>query len=114
MQRLAATLREGRHLPAAGLIQETVRNTQAFSGLSTPPDDFTLVIIQRETFRSLLKKWSIFDPPQQARKSGKTGATQPVGARHAWKTQTATQLSLTPSAYRIAFRPIRSMAAWAA
>jgi len=48
MQRLASTLRDGRHLPVASLIQEVIRRTQAFSGLSNPPDDFTLVIVQRE------------------------------------------------------------------
>jgi sigma-B regulation protein RsbU (phosphoserine phosphatase) len=48
VQRLIAALQSGRHLPADRLIQEVIQQIQAFSGTSSSPDDFTLVILRHD------------------------------------------------------------------
>ena len=41
--------------------------------------------------KSLLKKWSIFDPPQRSKNGVKLWQYTSQERRHAWKTQTAAQ-----------------------
>jgi sigma-B regulation protein RsbU (phosphoserine phosphatase) len=47
IERLDQVMRRCRDLPAPAMIEEIVRETQEFSGLSSFQDDFTLVIIRR-------------------------------------------------------------------
>ncbi len=46
-ERLAASIKQGRELPAAELIQQIIQETRQFSGSHSFQDDFTLVIIKR-------------------------------------------------------------------